>query len=188
MKGYIYTMYRGADPGKGWQMTDPIFTPTPTVGACVPHIRRVVVPGDYIFCVSGQVPNVQQYIVGGLKVDQKINAITAYKRFPGNRMRQDGQQVLGNVIVDAKGDHHPLDSHEAFERRIEDYVVGTEPIVLETEEEVAKAREESIPVLSDLFGRTGQRIFDIIGRGRRLNESQIEELLRWMKAVKAQRA
>jgi hypothetical protein len=54
MKGYIYTMFRGADPGQGWHMTDPIFGKIPTLGACVPNIRRVVTSEDYIFVIKGQ--------------------------------------------------------------------------------------------------------------------------------------
>ena len=65
MKGYIYTMFAGADPGHGWTLTDPIFDKVPTLGACVPHIRRAVQEGDYIFAISGRVPGARQFIVGG---------------------------------------------------------------------------------------------------------------------------
>ncbi len=49
MSGYIYTMYAGADPGHGWVLNDPVLGTVPTLGACVPNIRRVVKQGDYIF-------------------------------------------------------------------------------------------------------------------------------------------
>src|SRR6266568_323066 len=65
MKGYIYTMYAGADPGHGWVLNDPIFVPTPTLGACVPNIRRSVQVGDHIFAISGRVAGDRQFIVGG---------------------------------------------------------------------------------------------------------------------------
>ena len=96
MKGYIYTMFAGADPDKGWRMTDPILTPVPTLGACVPNIRRLVVTGDHIFVVSGRTRKVQQYVVGGFQVAEKIDALTAYHRFPENRMRPgpDGQSLV----------------------------------------------------------------------------------------------
>src|ERR1700733_14571852 len=42
MKGYIYTMYAGADPAHDWTLNDPIFGNSPTLGACVPHIRKAV--------------------------------------------------------------------------------------------------------------------------------------------------
>jgi hypothetical protein len=89
MKGYIYTMYGGADPDLGWQMTDPIFGKKPTLGSCVPNIRRAVVPGDHIFVISGKVAGVQQYVVGGFKVAEKISALTAFKRLPENRLHKD---------------------------------------------------------------------------------------------------
>src|SRR5438552_440414 len=112
MKGYVYVMYKGADPAFGWQMTDPIFGKVPTLGACVPNVRRVVVPGDFIFVVSGKVPDVQQYVVGGFEVAQKIDALTAFRRFPQNRLheRSDGT-ISGNVIVNGRGQHHELDNH-----------------------------------------------------------------------------
>src|SRR5689334_4451772 len=62
MNGYIYTMAAGADPGHGWVMNDPIFGDVPTLGACVPNIRRVVEEGDYIFVVSGRVRNERQFV------------------------------------------------------------------------------------------------------------------------------
>ncbi len=68
-------MFKGADPAQGWVMTDPIFGPVPTLGACMPNVRRVVERGDYIFVVSGQAVGVKQYIVGGFEVDKKINAL-----------------------------------------------------------------------------------------------------------------
>ncbi len=78
MKGYIYTMYAGADPAMGWEMTDPIYGPVPTLGACMPNIRRAVVEGDVIFSISGRInKELPQYVVGAMEVDQKISALAA---------------------------------------------------------------------------------------------------------------
>ena len=130
VNGYIYTMFAGADPGHGWVMNDPIFGKTPTLGACVPHIRRVVELGDYIFVISGRVPGERQFVVGGFEVREKIHALAAFKKYPENRLRvdQDGQ-LTGNIIINSKGEHHPLDDHENFERRVENYIVGGNPVV-----------------------------------------------------------
>lgn len=65
MKGYIYTMFKGADPSVGWSMTDPIYGKVPTMGACMPNIRRLVEKGDFIFSISGRVAAVKPHIVGG---------------------------------------------------------------------------------------------------------------------------
>src|SRR5437879_4794259 len=139
MKGYIYTMFSGADPGLGWQMTDPIFGKVPTLGSCVPNIRRAVAPGDHIFVVSGRAPGVQQYVVGGFKVAEKIDALTAFKRLPENRLHKSADgTVAGNIIVDSRGRHHPLDAHDNFERRVENYVIGTMPMALSTPQEVKR--------------------------------------------------
>lgn len=182
MKGYIYTMYAGADPGHGWVMNDPIFADTPTLGACVPHIRRVVQPGDYLFVVSGRVTGERQFVVGGFEVAEKISALTAHRRFPQNRLRlDDGGQVLGNIIVNSRGCHHALDDHDNFAQRIENYIVGSDPIVLQTPSQQRTARSETIDFLGRLFGKTGSRVYDVIGRHRKLDERQVNEMLLWLK-------
>ena len=185
MNGYIYTMYQGADPGHGWIMNDPIFGKPPTLGACVPNIRRAVQLGDFVFAVSGRVLGECQFVVGGFKVSEKINALTAYGRFPENRIRRspDGS-IQGNVIVSADGSQHPDDRHANFERRVENYLVGSDPVVLEAQAEFDHAREETLGALSRIFGRVGNRVFDIIGRSRRLDEQQTVELLGWLHSIK----
>jgi hypothetical protein len=186
MKGYIYTMSAGADPGHGWVMTDPIFGRIPTLGACVPNIRRAVVPGDYIFVVSGRIPGVQQFVVGGFQVDEKIDALTAYKRFPENRMKIGREGLIeGNIIVDQAGKHHPLDEHDGFAARVENYIVGHNATAFAGKSEYEAAREETLDVLGDIFHRTGNRAFDIIGRHRKMDERQIGTLLEWINSVKS---
>lgn len=184
MKGYIYTMFPGADPGAGWKLNDPIFGRRPTLGACMPNIRRVVDRGDYIFVVSGRVKNLKQYVVGGFKVDQKLDALAAYQLFPENRQlkRPDGS-LAGNIIIDEKGNHLEIDYHDNFARRVENYIVGADPIVIDGASSIERAREQTIPILSDIFEKPGSRIIDIIGRWRKLDQEQIGELVGWMKRV-----
>ena len=185
MKGYIYTMYQGADPGAGWVMTDPIFSKVPTLGACMPNIRRAVSKGDYIFSISGRISGFNQYIVGGMNGDEKIDALAAYKRFPQNRMIQleDGA-IRGNIIVDKNGNPLDFDYHTNHERRVENFIVGKDPIVLDNNSEIEQAREESLGVLNKIFQRDEEKISKIIGRWRKLDEAQINEILAWMKSVK----
>src|SRR5262245_49994656 len=125
-------MFAKADPGKGWKLNDPIFGKVPTLGACVPNIRRIVVPGDHIFVISGRFPSVQQYVVGGFQVAEKISALAAYGRFPELRQRVSGDGIVsGNIIVTPQGKQSAADYHENFERRIENYIVGKKPHVIE---------------------------------------------------------
>lgn len=178
MKGYIYTMFKGADPGAGWNMTDPIFGKIPTLGACMPNIRRLVERGDHIFTISGQVAGVSQYIVGGLEVDEKISALAAYKRLPANRQKEmsDGS-LMGNIIVNENGRQTATDYHSNFEKRIENYVVGTNPIVIESPQEVEIARVKTPDILADVFGvKKSEKVSGMIGRWRRLDGTQIELL------------
>jgi hypothetical protein len=185
LKGYIYTMAAGADPGHGWVMNDPIFGKVPTLGACVPNIRRAVLPGDYIFVVSGRIRQERQFVVGGFKVREKIDALAAYRRFPQNRMTVGKTgQVEGNVILDKNGKHHPLDEHSNFASRLENYIVGSDPTYFETPAQFNAARSETVEVLSDVFKKPGQRVFDIIGRYRKMKGGQVENLLEWMHSIK----
>jgi len=184
MKGYVYTMYAGADPSRGWIMNDPIFGSRPTLGACVPHIRRAVSVGDHIFVVSGRIPGERQFVVGGFEVAEKISALAAFRRFPEHRLRnhKDGQ-VVGNIIVNSRGQHHPLDEHSNFEGRIENYIVGRNPVVLQTPAQIKAAKEDTIPFLSEVFDRKGSRVFDLIGRYRKLDGAQVERMRLWLKRL-----
>lgn len=186
MKGYIYSMFKGADPAQGWTMTDPIFGPVPTLGACMPNVRRVVEQGDYIFVVSGQAVGVTQYIVGGFEVDKKINALAAYKQFPKNRQRKTADGSLrGNVIVNADGNRSEVDYHAgSLERRVENYIIGKNPLVIATPQEVTIARDETLEILKDIFKKQGQKVADIMARWRRLDSAQIDQLREWLLNVK----
>lgn len=188
MKGYIYITGTGADPGLHNNLDDPLFGDPPTLGACMTNIREFVDPGDYIFVVSGKTPNVQQYIIGGMRVAEKIDALAAHGRFPQNRLRigEDGL-VKGNIIVDEGGRQHPLDHHsaETFEKRIRNYIVGDQAAALVTPAEVELGRERSLRKLSEMFERRGNRAIDIIGRHRRLDEDRVNGLMDWLRGIKA---
>jgi hypothetical protein len=82
-----------------------------------------------------------------------------------------------NIIVDSRGQQHPLDSHESFERRISDYVIGRNPIQLVTPSEIARGREQTLEVLRSVFRKRGSRPIDIVGRwGSKLSDTQVEQL------------
>lgn len=183
-KGYIYTMFAGADPGAGWAMTDPIFGKKPTLGACMPNVRRLVVPGDHIFVVSGRVPNASQYIVGGFRVAEKIDALAAYHRFPENRMKVGlAGTTTGNIIVLPDGTQNPADYHTGFAERVKNYVVGEDQVQITKARAVEQARLETVKVLSEIFGRKGSSVKEVIGRWRKLDGAQIRDLREWIVAT-----
>jgi hypothetical protein len=189
MKGYIYTMFAGADPGAGWRMTDPILTKVPTLGACVPHIRRVVVPGDYIFTISGRTKVARQYVVGGFQVNEKINALAALARFPEYKQRQmDDGELAGNIIVNADGSRSKVDYHSNFSKRLDNYIVGQKAVVMEKPGEVTQARNETLDALGEIFQKRSSRLADITARWRRLDEKQIEKMLSWLESIKTAHA
>lgn len=177
-------MYQGADPSVGWGMTDPIYGKVPTLGACMPNIRRAVERGDYIFSISGRVINVKPHVVGTFSVDAKIDALAAYQRFPGNRMiiDKDGK-FRGNIIVDENGNHLEYDYHTNHQKRVENYIIGKDPIFFEKEEQIKRAKEETLYVLNNLFNKNEPSVSKVIGRWRKLDHAQVNDLLRWMNQI-----
>jgi hypothetical protein len=154
----------------------------------MPNIRRAVTPGDWIFVVSSKIPAFQQYVVGGLQVKEKIDALAAFNRFPDNRLRQDGDgKVLGNIIVTSEGEQHPLDHHAAdtFENRIKNFIVGGEAVSLETEREVLIGRDQTLPKLSQMLGKRGNRVIDVMSRWSKLDEKQVKDMIDWLQGIKA---
>lgn len=186
MKGYIYTMFQGADPGMGWHQTDPIFGSPPTMGACMPNIRRAVERGDYVFSISGRVQNAKQYIVAGIQVAEKINALAAYERFPQYRQMQlDDGSLRGNIIVDKSGKRNSFDYHTGeLRKRIENYVIGKKAVVIEKPAAIERARIETPLILSSLFGKEGTKPSEIIGRWRKMDSHQVNDLLQWMQSIR----
>lgn len=189
MKGYIYITGTGADPGLHNNLDDPLFGDPPTLGACMTNIRQFVDPGDYIFVVSGSVPAAAPYIIGGLRVAEKIDHLAAHGRFPQNRLyRDEAGFVRGNVIVDETGAQHPLDHHrpETFDERIKNFIVGDQSAALQTPREVQLGRERTLAKLADLFNKPGNRPIDIMGRMRKLDEQQVHGLMDWLRGIKAE--
>ena len=152
----------------------------------MPNIRRAVSLGDHIFVLSGRKEGFKQYIVGGFEVDEKISALAAFERFPGNRLHvRPDSTVGGNVIVDQAGSHSTLDYHANFEKRIENYIVGRKPIYLESEASIASARELTPEFLSDLLKKEGARPSEILGRWRKLDEPQVNQLRDWLTSLRS---
>lgn len=180
MSSYIFVS-PGSDPGLGRPLVDPVLRAgaRPTMGTCRPDLRRLVKLGDQIFVISGKVKRqVQQYVIGGLEVDSKLDdQLAAYKEFPEHRIHYDAGQKLGNIIVTADGSHDPRDQHDNFDRRIRNYLIGTNPVVLESPKEIALGRERSIEILGRIFDKPeGRSIREIVGRMRKLSEAQADRL------------
>jgi len=185
MIGKIFVTRSGCDPVVGKHIKDPYLGPQPSLGACRPDIRKKVQKGDHIFVVSGKVQGFPQVVLGGFEVAEKISAIEAYERFPEQRLHQlpDGQ-VTGNVIVSTKGTQHDLDHHNKFNQRIENYLVGTNPIALLTLEEIEEGRLRTLEILQEVFGKEGNSVREIFGRHHNMTEMQVYKLRRLLDEVK----
>lgn len=185
--GYIYITSTGADPAARQNLNDPQFGRIPTLGACMPNIRRFVRLNDFIFVISGSVPGLRQYVVGGLQVAEKVNMLDAYDRLPEYRLhRTEEGRVEGNIILTPDGKQHPLDTHkpQTFQNRVANYIIGKNPLALTTPQEVARGRAETMNVLSDVFGKNGNRVIDIMGRWRKLDAAQITRVVTWLQDIK----
>jgi hypothetical protein len=187
-KGYIYTTRGGFDPERGKKLKDPYLGDQPTLGACMPNIRRQVVQGDHIFLVSGKIKDVSQFVMAGFEVAERLDAMIAYDLYPQHRLRQlENGEITGNIIITAKGKQHPLDTHDptTFASRIKNYVTGRDPLVLTSPREIQSGRDDTNYVLSYVLGKKGRSPKEIMGRCSKLDERQIRELRDWMASIKA---
>jgi len=184
MKSYLHITETGYDPAIKL-IKDPYLGDQPSLGACMPNIRRLVVPGDHIFTMSGKVKGVQQFIIGGFQVAEKISAMAAYKRFPEQRLRLVDGQLNGNIIVDSRGRQHPLDHHKNFATRIQNYIVGRDAIALETRREIDRGRSETLYVLRYLLKKNGDSPWKVMGRWCKFDEKQTRELWDWLLSIKS---
>ena len=152
MIGKIFITRSGYDPELGKHVKDPYLGANPTLRACRPDVRKQLNQGDHIFVISGKVPHANHFVMGGFEIDAKIPAVEAYKQFPDLRLRQleDGQ-LTGNIIVDDQGTQHCLDDHNAFDRRIQNYVVGRDLLALDKPDEILRGRNETLEVLQDVM-------------------------------------
>jgi hypothetical protein len=190
MSSYIFVS-PGSDPGMGRPLVDPALSSArPTMGTCRPDLRRLVKLGDQIFVVSGSMGRlVSQYVIGGLEVHDKLpNQMAAFQRYPEHQIHfNEAGQRLGNIIVTADGAHDPRDDHGNFDRRIQNYLVGKNPVVLETEREIALGREHSVEILSRVFDKpAARRVKDVIGRMRKLSDEQAGRLREALMQIKAE--
>ncbi len=188
MKGYIYKLYAGADPSLGWEFNDPIFGKYATLGACMPNIRRFLDIGDWVFALSGRVPERVPYVIGGFKVDEKLDALDAYERFPEYRLRKNERgQVVGNIIVDADGEHDALDDHDQFAKRRQNYLVGREAVAIVGERAIELARARTHGMLERILNMRSNNTADLVPRWRGLNEEQVKALVEELRRLQGGR-
>lgn len=186
MSSYIFVS-PGSDPGAGRLLVDPILNVAkPTMGTCRPDLRRMVKPGDHIFVISGSLGrSYRQYVIGGMEIDEKLDdQLQALRLLPENALSFDGEQKKGNIIAMPDGTQHPRDYHSKFASRIKNYIIGKDPVVLETPREVELGRERSLDILSDIFGKEGTRVQHVVGRSRKLSDSQVERLRNALEEIK----
>lgn len=186
MKGKIFITSSGYDPELGRHVKDPYLGDQPSLGACRPDIRRSVAPGDHIFTISGKIRGIPQFVMGGFEVSEKVHANDAYRMFPKQRLRKiRGDQLAGNVIVNARGEQHRLDTHDGFCRRLDNYIIGKNPIALVTKREIALGRQEMLEALSEILKKRGTTAKELVGRwGCSLTEDQVLALRAWLQKLK----
>jgi len=187
MIGKIFITRHGYDPQLGKHVKDPYLGKNPSIGACRPDIRRILHRGDHLFVISGKVSGANQFVMGGFEVADKIPAIEAYYDFPEQRLRKlPNGELAGNIIVNDMGMQHSLDNHDKFERRVQNYVVGTNPLALETDAEISCGRNQTMEVLCEIFKQKAVTPIELLGRNsRNLNEGQVKDLRNWLSSIKS---
>jgi hypothetical protein len=186
MVGKIFITRSGYDPQLGKHVKDPYLGPCPTLGACRPDVREQLKVGDHIFVVSGRVPGATQFVMGGFEIAEKINAREAFRRFPELRLHklEDGQ-LTGNIIVNGHGRQHKLDDHTSFERRTQNYIVGTNLLALSTAAEISEGRKFTLEALRKILQKDGKSPHAIVGHlGAWLTDEQVVELREWLGKLK----
>jgi hypothetical protein len=191
MVGKIFITRSGYDPQLGKHVKDPYLGPNPTLGACRPDIRKQLTQGDHIFFISGKVPVAPQYVMGGFEIAAKIDPLAAYQQFPEQRLHRlpDGQ-LAGNIVITADGKQHQLDTHnldnnKSFENRIKNYVIGTNLVVLATDEEIDRGRNQTLEALHEILHKNGKSPVEVVGRwGSKLDEKQVIDLRTWLAKLK----
>lgn len=155
------------------------------MGSCRPDLRRHVRIGDQVFVISGSMgpkAGVAQYVIGGLVAERILDdQLAAYDEFPEYRLQYDINGVrTGNIIVNADGSQHAKDHHppDTLQRRIRAYLVGKDPVVIESPPEIALARARSVEILADILDVRGARTMrDVVGRSwRKLSPTQADRL------------
>lgn len=191
MPSYIFVS-PGSDPGAGLALVDPMLSSKkPSMGTCRPDLRRMVRPGDHIFVISGsRGRTIPQYVIGGMQIDKKLDdQLEALRHCPENMLRRDGNQRVGNIIALPDGTQNQLDNHdkrdqEKFENRIKNYILGKNVVMLKTPREVEIGRNRSVSILSNIFDVPGHRMQQVVGRGRKLSNAQVDQLLRALDDIK----
>jgi hypothetical protein len=188
MIGKIFITSSGYDPQLGKHVKDPYLGPNASLGACRPDFRRQVKEGDHLFVISGKLPNVRQFVMGGFEVGQKISSQQAYQMFPDQRLQlRDDGQLTGNIIVDRNGAQHELDDHDlaSFAKRLPNYIVGTNCIALVKPEEIALGREQTLDALREILKKNSGTPWEIVGHyGSQLTEEQVHQLRKWLLSLK----
>lgn len=190
MAGRIVILSSGYDPERGKQVKDPYLGDIPSFGACRPDVRKAVQLGDRLFFISGKLRGgPPQYLMGAFEVKRKITALDAYHTYPERRLKKTDGALDGNIMVDELGHQHPLDTHSGLDRRVQNYIVGSNLIAPTSAEEIARCRQETLPILQDVFDSDGASPFKIIGRGcRKLDDRQSEMLTAWLRDITAHSA
>jgi len=125
-----------------------------------------------------------------MQIDKKLDdQLEALRHRPENALRFDGKQRAGNIIALPDGTQHPRDDHDKrdrdkFESRIKNYILGKNPVMLETPREVEIGRDRSVGILSNIFDLPGHRMQQVVGRGRKLSNVQVDQLLRALDDIK----
>jgi len=191
MKDYIYIASAfqslnscGCTKGNQIDINPHIWSSPYTWGICRPDLRNCINPGDYVFYVFGSTADYPQTIFAYIKVAKVITHLEAFKEFRSKRMTSD-KNPNGNIIVDYAGDYNKYDGgvHKYNFNKIKSYYAVADKKFSRklTENEIIIKAKSFILILREVFSKDGDRPIHFISRkGRKLNEDQINIILKWL--------
>jgi hypothetical protein len=174
LKGYIYIIETGVDPALYSDLADPTFGRPPTLG---PRVPTVSVP--------------RRLDIHRKRQGSRISTIRS-RRAPGKRK---GPR-LGSLCAPAakkvsarQGRQGERRYHCPGRRHARIFIIGSHAITLATPKEVEFGRPETFSILPRVPHRpTAERVIDVMSRMLKLEERQVQNMLKWLGDLKARAA
>jgi len=186
---YIANVVKNLDPTNGIPIdNDPHFwSDPPTWGICRHDIRARANKGDVIFYVAANNQFFKQMIFAYMTIEDIITHDEAFKLYPQKRMYSNipHSEVRGNILTDGSGCYNLADEEahrDRFAKFKKYYAIGdVKNSRMLTVAEIRKKQDQFINILNTIFGVNKHRPDLVIGQGgRKLNETQINQLLNWL--------
>jgi hypothetical protein len=189
LKGYIYIIETGVDPALYSDLADPTFGRPPTLGPRVPTVsvpRRLDIHRKR---QGSRISTIRSRRAPGKRKGPRLGSLCA----PAAKKVSARQGRQGERRYHCPGRRHArslgLALVEGFGKRAGIFIIGSHAITLATPKEVEFGRPETFSILSRVPHRpTAERVIDVMSRMLKLEERQVQNMLKWLGDLKARAA